>query len=66
MIIKRTRLERVHSDFSDMLNKMWNETGREISKVSLTKRIASQLNQKKRPKYIVNYWPLSKKKVRVY
>ena len=63
---KGTRLERVHPDFSDMLNKMWNATGKEITKVNLTKRIANQLNQKKQPKYIVNYWPISKKKVRVY
>jgi len=65
-MIKRTRGERVHADFSDLLNKMWNDSGREISKVSLTKRIAKQLKTKKNPKYVVNYWPLSKKKVRVY
>jgi len=61
-----TKIVRVHADFSDTLNKMWNDSGREISKVSLTKQIANQLKQKKNPKYIINYWPLSKKKVRIY
>jgi len=63
-----TRLERVHNEFSDELNKMWDKCGRQITKVSLTRQIANQMrqNNKKTPKYIVNYWPMSNKKVRVY
>jgi len=63
-----SKIERVHNDFSEVLNKMWNDNGRQISKVNLTKNIANQLrqNNQKRPRYIVNYWPISKRKVKVY
>jgi len=66
--MKQSRIERVHQEFADELNKMWEKCNREVSKVNLTKKIAGQIreNNRQNPRYIVNYWPLSKRKVKVY
>ena len=64
----RSRVERVHTDFAEEINKIWRQSKGEMSKIAITKQIAYELKQKrsKNPKYIVNYWPISDKKVKVY
>ena len=66
--IRVSKIERVHTDFSRELEKMWNGCGREVTKVNLTKQIARQLKEKNRrkPRYQINYWPLSNKVENVY
>jgi len=61
-------LMRIHSDFIEEVNREWKRNKGEISKVNITKRAAEMMRQgrRKNPKYIVNYWPISKKKVKIY
>ena len=64
----RSRVMRVHNDLWDVINNIYSKNKGEISRISITKRAAAMIKQNsgKSPKYVINYWPLSKKRVRVY
>jgi len=64
----KSKIERVHINFADELDKMWKQRNREVTKVDITRQIADQMKamNKKNPRYIINYWPISKRKVKVY
>ena len=65
----KTRIERVSNEFSQELNRMWLATGRQITKVNITRQIAHNMKnqkQKKSPKYKINYWPLANRVDEVY
>lgn len=62
----RTRIARVHVDFDEVVNKMWAENRGRISKVAITQDIAKMIRKQRQPRYVIDYWPLSRKKVKVY
>ena len=61
-------LRRVSNDFWNEVEKIYRKNKGMIPKTMITKQIASQMKAmgRKQPKYVVNYWPISTKKVRVY
>ena len=64
----KSKLMRVSIDFWNETQKVYKKNGYQISKVNITKQAARMMKQNSRrnPKYIVNYWPISKKKVKIY
>ena len=63
-----TSLRRVSNDYWNEVEKIYKQNNGMISRVNITKQTAEILKnrRKKRPRYIVNYWPISKRKVKVY
>ena len=61
-------LRRVSNDFWNEVEKIYRKNKGMIPKTMITKQIASQMKSmgRKQPKYVVNYWPISRRKVRVY
>jgi len=64
----KSRLIRIHVEDYDEINKIYLKNGRRIPRTTIVKTMIQQykLINKKTPKLIVNYWPLSKKKVKIY
>lgn len=63
-----THLRRVSDDFWNEVMKIHRKNRGLIPKTSITKQIAAEIRakNKKQPRYEVNYWPLSRKKVKIY
>jgi len=64
----KSKLRRVSDDFWMEVEKIYKKNKGLMPKTMITKQIAKQIREtnKKRPRYIINYWPLSNKKVKIY
>jgi len=63
-----SRVMRVSSEFQMEVEKAYKKNKGNLSRTNITRMAANLLKQSniRQPRAIINYWPLARKKVRIY
>ena len=64
----KSRLIRIRIEDYNEINKIYLKNNRKVPKVAIVNIMVNQYKtiNKKTPKLVINYWPLSTRKVKIY